>query len=173
VSPLTIYNSEGLPKHSAGPPGPPGNQGPMGPIGPTGPTGPAAPVRRYWRLFGDNSGDNTNTSNTIWSTVKSPVFTAPATGWYKVIANFGVYAGSNAVQMALAVMVDANVGQMFYTYGDQNEHQPIAITIPLQLTTNQKVTIGYRPAVSGKPMTLVNSNTIVPLLLIEEIGAPS
>jgi len=124
-------------------------------------------------LFGDNTGDNANASNTVFSTVKSPVFTAPADGWYKIIANFGFYVGSNATQAALAIMVNANVGQMFYSTSDQSEHQLIAITIPLQLTAGQKVTIGYRPVLNARSVSLVNSNTVVPMLLVEEVGAPS
>jgi hypothetical protein len=184
MSPLTIYSHEGLPKIPQGPQGEqgdPGVQGPQGVQGETGSQGPQgvpgtpAPIRRYWRLFGDNTGDSANASNTVWSTVKSPVFTAPAAGWYKVIANFGLYAANNATQAALALMVDANVGQMFYSLVDSGAgaQDLMAITIPLQLAAGQKVTIGHRPTMTGRATTLVNSNTVVPMLLVEEVGAPS
>jgi hypothetical protein len=126
-------------------------------------------VRRYWRLFGDNTGDNSNSSNTVFSTIKSPVFTAPADGWYKVLANFTITGGTQA---ALALMVNANVGQMFYAAAIADGNL-MSITIPLQLTSGQKVTIGYRPTAANKPVTLLNSNTVVPFLLVEEVGAPS
>jgi len=182
VSPLTIYTTEGLPKVPQGPqgvqgvPGPqgtPGVPGATGSVGPQGPPGTPAPVRRYWRLFGDNSGDSANPSNTVFSTVKSPVFTAPAAGWYKLIANFGVYAANNATPAAVALMVDANVGQMFYCALDSGLQDLISITIPLQLGAGQKVTIGHRPTGTGRATSLVNSNTVVPMLLVEEVGAPS
>src|SRR4051812_15213852 len=128
--------------------------------------------KRYWRLFGDNSGDNVNASTTVFSTVKSPVFTAPATGWYKVTANFGIFVSANSVQSAVALMIDSNVGQMFYFTGSSGAHQPVTIVVPFSLTTGQKVTIGYRPVTSGRTVTLVNSNTVIPLLLVEEVDAP-
>ena len=48
----------------------------------------------------------------------------------------------------------------------------MSFTIPLQLAAGQKVTIGYRPVVTGKTVTLINSNTVVPMLLVEEVGHP-
>jgi hypothetical protein len=160
--------ARGLP----GDPGPQGPQGIPGQAGPQGPQGLPAPVRRHWHLAGDNSGDSTNSSNTVWSTVKSPVFTAPTTGWYRVDTTAGVFVGANAVVVAVALMIDANVGRMYYATGTNAYFMPVAITDTLLLSQDQKLTLGYRPTVATKVVTLQNSNTVVPLLIVQEVDAP-
>jgi hypothetical protein len=98
------------------------------------------------------------------------VFTAPASGWYKVAATFSVTTA--AAQAALALMIDANVGRMLYFTGAAGAYQPVALNELFQLTAGQKITIGYRPASAAKAVTMINSGTVVPLLLVEEAAAP-
>lgn len=185
-----IRGPQGIPGAASTVAGPKGDAGATGPPGPGLAAGGAVNQRliktgaadyqtgwearkRYWRLFGDNSGDSANTSNTVWSTVKSPVFTILTTGWHKITANFGALVGAAGVQGSYAVMIDANVGQMFYFTGAASYHVPVNITAVLSLTVGQTVRIGYRPVVAGKSVTLVNSGTVVPFLLVEEMDAPS
>lgn len=178
-----------------GPPGPTGAVGATGLPGPVGPAGPGlAPGgavgqflvkagaadyqtgwearKRNWNLAGDNSGDSTNNSNTAWSTAKSPVFTAPADGWYRVHATLNGFVAANAVVMAVALLVDSTVVRMRYFTGTANYYELLALIGTFQLLAGQKVAIGYRPTAAGKVVTLVNSNTIVPVLLVDEIDAP-
>lgn len=181
--------------------GPQGTQGAPGAVGATGvqgAQGPAGPglaaggavgsflvktgaadyqtgwqaLRRWWLMAGDNSGDSANTSNTVFSTVKSPVFTCPTAGWYRVMATFSLLCGTTAMPLAGAVMIDAAVSRMLYTTPPANGYAAFSLNPAMQLTVGQKVTIGYRPTSSGKSMSLVNSNSIVPLLLVEEMTAP-
>ena len=162
------------PAGSPGPPGPAGPAGPTGPAGPQGAAGSAAAVKRYWHLLGDNSGDNASTSNTIWSTVKSPVFTAPTTGWYRVRISCNIFPDTNGTTMAYAVMVDTTVARMLYATANSAAFTPATIALDMQLNTGQKVAIGYRPVLAGRTVTLVNSNTIVPLVTVDEaVGAPT
>lgn len=130
---------------------------------------------RDWYLAGDNSGDNVNSNNAVWSTVKSPIFTAPISPshWYRIHATFNVFVGANAVVAALAIMVDNAVARMLYFTGAASYYVPITLVHVVQLTPGQKVMIGYRPTVNGKAVTFVNSNTIVPVLLVAEIDTPS
>jgi hypothetical protein len=181
-----------------GPQGPAGSKGDTGAVGSQGVTGPAGPglaaggavgqhlvktatpdyqtgwvtPYRNWRLYGDNSGDSSNSNNVTWSTVKSPVFTAPSNGWYRVNATFGIFVAVAGVVAAVALMIDANVGRMFYFTGAASYFQPVALNDVFQLTTGQKVTIGYRPIVNAKVVTLQNSATVVPLILVSEQDAP-
>lgn len=187
----TVPGPQGVP----GPAGSKGDTGSQGITGPAGVPGPglaaggaigqhlvktAAPdyqtgwqtPYRNWRLYGDNSGDSSNTNNVTWSTVKSPVFTAPSNGWYRISANFGVFVTQAGVVAAVALMIDANVGRMFYFTGALNYFQPVTLNDVFQLTSGQKITIGYRPTVSAKTVTLQNSGTIVPMLLVNEQDAP-
>ena len=182
-----------------GPPGPNGPIGPMGPQGSQGVVGPAGPglspggsvgqllvksgasdfqtkwdnPNRDWYLAGDNSGDNVNSNNAIWSTVKSPVFTAEIPSWYRIHATFNMFVANNAVVAALAIMVDAAVARMLYFTGTANYYTLITLDHVVQLSPGQKVMIGYRPTVNGKVVTFVNSNTVVPILLVAEIDTPS
>lgn len=159
-----------------GPQGQPGQQGSQGPKGDTGPQGPAgtpAPTRRWWNLVGDNSGDGTGTSNSVFSTAKSPVFTAPATGWYRAMVMYDVVPDANGMTMALAIMADATAVRVLNATGQSSWSMLISMRHSLLLNAGQKVAIGYRPVVAGRTATLVNSGGLVPSLTMDEIDAPS
>lgn len=130
------------------------------------------PRRRNWLLNGDNSGDSANTSSTAWSTVKSPVFTAPADGWYRFAATFNVFVGANAVVMALSLMIETTAVRLRYFTGTAAYFQPIALNGIYQMLAGQKLMIGYRPTVAGKSVSLVNSNTQVPVIIVDEVDSP-
>lgn len=73
----------------------------------------------------------------------------------------------------MALMVDATAARIQNATGNSGWFMPISIRSTLQLTTGQKVTIGYRPTTSGRNVSLVNSNSIIPLILVQEVDAPS
>lgn len=175
--------------------GPKGDVGLPGPIGLTGPPGPGlAPGgsvgqrlvktgaadyatgwearKRWWQRPGDNSGDATTTSLTVWSTAKSPVFAVPANGWYRVWASFNL-AADKALTVQGAVMADANVLRMMNdSLNVKGDFSLFALNPAVQLTAGQQVKIGCR-SMSAGTTTFVNSNGVVPMLVVEEIDPPS
>ena len=162
------------PQGEKGDKGDPGTPGATGPKGDKGDPGTPGTAKRYWHLLGDNSGDNASTSNSIWSTIKSPVFTAPSSGWFRVRISCNLFPDANGTTMAFAVMVDTSVARMLYSTANANAFVLATIALDVSLNTGQKVAIGYRPVVAGRSVTLVNSNTIVPLVTVDEApGAPS
>lgn len=226
MSPLTIYDSRGLPKVPAGLPGPTGPEGPQGPIGPEGAqgvqgatgaggaTGSPGPVgatgaqgdpgpgiaaggtldqhlvkasavdyatkwqtpKRNWYLVGDNSGDSAFVVTTSsYSTAKSPIFTASATGWYRVrIGGNVMIGGGSGAQAHTAIMIDTTAARALRLQVPADGYYALfTIQHVVALNTGQKIAVGYRPSTLGYTVALVNSAGIVPNITVEEIDPPS
>jgi hypothetical protein len=73
----------------------------------------------------------------------------------------------------MALMIDAAATRIQNATGNSGWFMPISIRLTAQLNTGQKVAIGYRPVQAGRNITLVNSNSIIPLILVQEVDAPS
>lgn len=85
-----------------------------------------------------------------------------------------IFPDANGTTMAFAVMVDTTVARMLYATANSGAFTSVAIALDVLLTAGQKVAIGYRPVTAGRSVTLANSNTIVPLVTVDEAsGAPS
>jgi hypothetical protein len=185
---------------SQGPQGLKGDQGATGVTGATGPAGPGIASggavgerlvkttagdyqtgwearKRNWYTVGDNSGDSTaNASTTVWATVKSPVFTAPAAGWYRVRAGLDVLpaGGTGTITVALALMVDTTAARMLYaSVNTASLFVPVNLQHVMQLAAGQQIKIGYRPVTASRTAALVNSNSVLPSMTVEEVDAPS
>jgi hypothetical protein len=178
-----------------GPVGPQGAQGAQGATGSQGPAGPGlAPGgsvgqrliktgtadyatgwearKRWWQQAGDNSGDATTNSTTVWSTAKSPVFVVPANGWYRVWASFNL-AADKAMNVQGAVMADATVLRMMNdSLNIKGDFALFGLNPAVQLTAGQQIKIGCRSMSTGTT-TFVNSNGVTPLLVVEEMDPPS
>ena len=147
-----------------------------GVAGPQGAPGTPAPVRRYWQVFGDGAGDGTN-STTTFSTSKSPVFTVPATGWYRISAEINAFPDANGSTFEVSLMADATPLRTRRATGNSGWYTPMSILIAAQIGAGAKLAIGYRSIVAGRTVTLVNSGGVVPgvapLLEVSETSAPS
>jgi hypothetical protein len=174
----------------------PGPTGPTGQTGPQGATGPGVAAggavgqrlvktgggdyqtgwearKRYWRVRGDGSGDGAPNSTLTWSTNKSPVFTAPAAGWYRARAAANVLGGNSTMLAQVALLVDGAAVRFFQETSGNGVYTVISVQDEVQLAAGQVVAIGYRPNVAAKNVSLVNSGGIVPGLFIEEVDPPS
>ena len=76
--------------------------------------------------------------------------------------------------MAFAVMIDTTVARMLYSTAQSGAFVPASMGYDVQVNAGQKIAIGYRPVTAGRTVTLANSNTIVPMVTVDEaVGAPS
>lgn len=173
MSPLTIYSPQGLPKLPTGPQGPAGAPGVPGPAGPQGPAGTPAPTRLTWQAFGDNSGDGANSSNTTFSTVKSPVITVPSAGWFRLHAEANAFPDTNGASFDIALMTDATAVRLRRATANSGWFTAVSILVVAQIAAGTKIMIGYRPTTAGRTITFVNSGNVIPLLEVIETSAPS
>jgi hypothetical protein len=129
--------------------------------------------RGSWVVYGDNTGDGTTTSNTAFANVKSPVFTAPFDGWFSIRGTGCLLVDQNGATAAFALLIGTTSNRMNLVTANAGWYTPILVANIMQLTTGQKVSIGYRPVVQGRTITLMNSNGVMPMLTIDEVAAPS
>jgi Collagen triple helix repeat (20 copies) len=165
---------QGLPGE-IGPHGIQGPQGPKGDIGPQGSQGSPAPIRKSWALYGDDAADGSFTGNTGWGTDKSPVFTVPANGWYRISAYVQMSVNANGVTAAIAILADATPlpRTMRNSFQNSGGPSPVALGALANLVAGQKIAIGYRTTQGGRTATFLNSNGIVPIMFVDEAVQPS